>query len=195
LNNGYQKAERYHADLTQRVKSQLPRRESERRTHGLSRHSDILAAIETRLSLCSMTYNKFIESGEIESSVWVWNMAYEIIGICCFIPGRILDELFRVLNMVDAALANHNNPGQNNNAPTLPRSHELLQELRDISSMAMEYFDEKLAPNFREMLTRRFQPLPMSAELSQLLNEADEFCKIFWWILYDFGFSSNARKF
>lgn len=29
------------------------------------------------------------------------------------------------------------------------RSHEVLQELRDLSSMAMEYFDEKIAPGFK----------------------------------------------
>jgi hypothetical protein len=27
-----------------------------------------------------------------------------------------------------------------------PRAYEILQELRDISSMAMEYFDEKIVP-------------------------------------------------
>ena len=29
---------------------------------------------------------------------------------------------------------------------TQPRTHELLQELRDISSMAMEHFEEKIVP-------------------------------------------------
>jgi len=30
-----------------------------------------------------------------------------------------------------------------------PRAYEILQELRDISSMAMEYFDEKIVPGFK----------------------------------------------
>lgn len=32
-----------------------------------------------------------------------------------------------------------------------PRTHELLQELRDISSMAMEHFDEHLLPRINKM--------------------------------------------
>lgn len=36
------------------------------------------------------------------------------------------------------------------NLPVLPRPHEFLQEFRDISSMAMEYFDDKLLPEIRE---------------------------------------------
>ncbi len=32
------------------------------------------------------------------------------------------------------------------NSQCPPRSNELLQELRDISSMAMEHFDEKIVP-------------------------------------------------
>ena len=44
-----------------------------------------------------------------------------------------MDEIFRVLTYIK-------------NAPTPPRAHELLQELRDISSMAMEHFDEKIVP-------------------------------------------------
>jgi len=55
------------------VKARLPRRESERRTHPLARHVDILGAIETRISLLSMTYSKYIDQ-----------------GLCCFIPGKVI---------------------------------------------------------------------------------------------------------
>jgi len=30
-----------------------------------------------------------------------------------------------------------------------PRSHEVLMELRDISSMAMEHFEEKILPTLK----------------------------------------------
>ncbi len=33
-----------------------------------------------------------------------------------------------------------------------PRAHELLQELRDISSMAMEHFDEKIVPGLKRRM-------------------------------------------
>ncbi|GIY38158.1 f-box only protein 28 [Caerostris extrusa] len=71
LNRGFHRVERYHAKCLRQVKSQLPRRESERRKHSLARHCDILTAVETRLSLLGMTFMKFIE-----------------MDLCCFILER-----------------------------------------------------------------------------------------------------------
>lgn len=51
-----------------------------------------------------------------------------------------MDEIFRILHLLRA----ENKP---------PRAHELLQELRDISSMAMEHFDEKIVPRLKRMMT------------------------------------------
>ena len=45
--------------------------------------------------------------------------------------------MFRVLHFVKTS-------------PSPPRAHELLQELRDISSMAMEHFDEKIVPELKK---------------------------------------------
>ena len=50
---------------------------------------------------------------------------------------QVLDEMFHVLNEIRIV----SNP---------PRAHELLQELRDISSMAMEHFDEKIVPLLKQ---------------------------------------------
>jgi len=97
----------------------LPRRESERRSHPLSRHCDILTAIETRISLLGMTFMKYVD-----------------MELCCFIPGKVIDEIFSVLRTIQ----NDKNP---------PRAYEILQELRDISSMAMEYFDETIVPSLK----------------------------------------------
>lgn len=85
LNRGFIKAEKYHKTCVKNVKALLPRRESERRNHPLSRHCDVLSAVETRLSLLSMTYVKYIDA-----------------SICCFIPGKVLDELFRVLDVISS---------------------------------------------------------------------------------------------
>lgn len=123
------------------------RRESERRNHSLARHADILAAVETRLSLLNMTFMKYVDS-----------------NLCCFIPGKVssvsrdprrtvalhvftvppvclqvIDEIYRVLRYVNSTRAPQ-------------RAHEVLQELRDISSMAMEYFDEKIVPILKKKL-------------------------------------------
>jgi len=52
---------------------------------------------------------------------------------------QVLDEIYRILKSVRVS-------------PNPPRAHELLQELRDISSMAMEHFDEKIAPKLRDQM-------------------------------------------
>ncbi|XP_075902212.1 F-box only protein 28 isoform X2 [Nelusetta ayraudi] len=122
LNQGFLKVERYHNLCQRQVKAQLPRRESERRNHSLARHADILAAVETRLSLLNMTFMKYVDS-----------------NLCCFIPGKVIDEIYRVLRYVNSTRAPQ-------------RAHEVLQELRDISSMAMEYFDEKIVPILKKKL-------------------------------------------
>ncbi|KAJ9588342.1 hypothetical protein L9F63_018268, partial [Diploptera punctata] len=116
LNKGFVMVEKHHSQYLKAIKSQLPRRESERRNHPLARHSDILTAIENRLSMLSMTFTKYIDA-----------------GLCCFIPGKVIDEIYRILRNLKVTKT----PG---------RAHEVLQELRDISSMAMEYFDEKIVP-------------------------------------------------
>lgn len=67
--------------------------------------------------MLTMTYSKFID-----------------LNVCCFIPGRVLDEINSILKLLAST--------------TKPlRPHEVLQELRDISSMAIEHFDEKIAVN------------------------------------------------
>lgn len=125
LSRGFFQIEKRHSAIYKRMKSMLPRRESERRSHPLSRHCDILSAIETRLSMLSMTYLKYIES-----------------STCCFIPGKVLDEIDRILTLVDKV-------------KPAPRTHELLQELRDISSMAMEHFDEIILPRMKHKTSDR----------------------------------------
>ncbi|XP_070576421.1 F-box only protein 28-like [Ptychodera flava] len=123
LNQGYHKVDRFHSQYQKELKARLPRRESERRNHPLSRHCDILAAIETRLSLLGMTFMKYVD-----------------MNLCCFIPGKVLDEITQLIEYIKKT-------------PNPPRAHELLQELRDISSMAMEYFDEKIVPILRKKMT------------------------------------------
>lgn len=86
----------------------------------VSKHSDVLTCIETRLSMLSMTYQKYINN-----------------GTACFIPGKVIDECYKILRSISA-----------NDARNM-RAHEILQELRDISSMAIEHFDEKIVPDIK----------------------------------------------
>ncbi|ESO87650.1 hypothetical protein LOTGIDRAFT_84111, partial [Lottia gigantea] len=123
LTDGFKRVDQCHRSIHKKVKSQLPRRESERHLHPLARHVNILSAVETRLSLLSMTFTKYIDS-----------------DLCCFIPGKVLDELFNILRSLQFV----------NIKP--PRAHEFLQELRDISSMAMEHFDEAIVPILKQQI-------------------------------------------
>lgn len=120
LNRGFNKMIRTHAAHLKRLKALLPRRESERRNHPLARHTDILTCIETRISMLSMTYSKYID-----------------LNLCCFIPGKVIDEVYNIFKLIKY--------------DTKPlRAHEVLQELRDISSMAIEHFDEKIANGLKK---------------------------------------------
>lgn len=112
---------RCHSFNLKKIKNRLPRRESERRYHHLAKHADILTCIETRISMLSMTYSKYID-----------------LDLCCFIPGKVIDEVNNILKLLD----------QTSRQPL--RTHEVLQELRDISSMAIEHFDEKIANMFKK---------------------------------------------
>jgi len=125
LNFGFKAAERFHALCSREVKAKLPRRESERRAHPLARHCEILSALETRISLLSMTFHKYID-----------------FDLCCFIPGKVLDELFAVLRKLHAGVK------LATPAAIFERPFEVLKELRDLSSMAMEHFDEAVVPTF-----------------------------------------------
>ena len=53
--------------------------------HPLARHCDILTAIETRISLLGMTFMKYVD-----------------LDLCCFIPGKVIDEIFTVLRTIQA---------------------------------------------------------------------------------------------
>ena len=72
-------------------------------------------------------------------------LKYVDVNMCCFIPGKVIDEIFTVLRII----VKDENP---------PRAFEILQELRDISSMAMEYFDDKIVPNFKYNSPLKYSP-------------------------------------
>lgn len=63
---------------------------------------------------------------------------YKVPSMCLSFP-KVIDEIYRVLRYVNSTRAPQ-------------RAHEVLQELRDISSMAMEYFDEKIVPILKKRL-------------------------------------------
>ena len=67
-------------------------------------------------------------------------LKYVDLNLGCFIPGKVIDEIISVLRTIKK----DENP---------PRAYEILQELRDISSMAMEYFDDKIFSTLKVQLS------------------------------------------
>lgn len=132
LSNGFVALEKYQNKCMKALKAKMPRRESERKHHPLARHCDVLMAVETRLSMLSMTYTKHIEH-----------------GYTCFIPGKVVDEGFRVLRSIKNCLSFHSPRLE---YQSVPRSYEFLMEFRDISSMAMEHFDDQILPTIKKKM-------------------------------------------
>ena len=52
---------------------------------------------------------------------------YVDLNLCCFIPGKVIDEIISVLRTIQME-------------ENLPAAYEILEELRDLSSMAIEFF-------------------------------------------------------
>ncbi|CAH8501654.1 unnamed protein product [Heterobilharzia americana] len=102
LNKGFRAIERKVVCFHSKLRSLLPRRESERRTHPLNRHCEALSAVETRLSLLKMSIMRYADKNR-----------------CCFFSWEGVSI----------------------------RPYDILHELRDISSMAMEHFEEKILPS------------------------------------------------
>ncbi|XP_046737820.1 F-box only protein 28 isoform X2 [Diprion similis] len=105
----------------QAIKAQMPRRESARRNHPLACESDIIETLHMRLTLLQMSFGKHIERKH-----------------CCFFPGEILDEVYRILHYIRVT-------------PKLARPYKVTDELFDLSTMAMEYFKERLEPTLPEI--------------------------------------------
>ncbi|XP_012253848.2 F-box only protein 28 isoform X2 [Athalia rosae] len=121
LSSTFQRLQTQMLSRFQAIKAQMPRRESARRNHPLACESDIIETLHMRLTLLQMTFGKHIERKH-----------------CCFFPGEILDEVYRILLYVQVT-------------PKLARPYKVTDELFDLSTMAMEYFKERLEPTLPEI--------------------------------------------
>lgn len=105
----------------QDIKAKMPRRESARRNHHLAIESDIVETLHMQLNLLQMSFGKHIERKHI-----------------CFFPGDILDEVYRILHYIRVT-------------PKLHVPYKVTDELYDLSTMAMEYFKDKIEPKLPEI--------------------------------------------
>ncbi|KAG7190876.1 hypothetical protein KM043_006937 [Ampulex compressa] len=121
LNSTFQKLQAQMLSRFQAIKAQMPRRESARRNHPLACESDIIETLHMRLTLLQMSFGKHIERKH-----------------CCFFAGEILDEVCRILHYIKVT-------------PKLARPYKVTDELFDLSTMAMEYFKERIEPTLPEI--------------------------------------------
>lgn len=121
LNSTFQKLQAQMLSRFQSIKAQMPRRESARRNHPLACESDIIETLHMRLTLLQMSFGKHIERKH-----------------CCFFPGEILDEVYRILHYIKVT-------------PKLQKPYKVTDELFDLSTMAMEYFKEHIEPTLPEI--------------------------------------------
>ncbi|XP_024937584.1 F-box only protein 28 isoform X2 [Cephus cinctus] len=121
LNSTFQRLQTQMLSRFQAIKAQMPRRESARRNHPLACESDIIETLHMRLTLLQMSFGKHIERKH-----------------CCFFPGEILDEVYRILYYIKVT-------------PKLARPYKVTDELFDLSTMAMEYFKERIEPTLPEI--------------------------------------------
>lgn len=141
LNMGFRGAERRLAKCMKRIKCQLPRRQSERTKHPLSRHCDILSHVETNIHKLKMTYMNFVD-----------------IDMRRFLPGKVLDEIYKVLRAV-----------QRNEI-----SNQMSLELRDISSMATEHFNEHVLPRLKALSASAMQKQTPGRKTSEEVKKIAE---------------------
>ncbi|XP_076253785.1 F-box protein dampened [Rhynchophorus ferrugineus] len=121
LNSAFAKLQTQMLSRFQDIKKKMPRRESARRNHYLACESDIIETLHMRLTLLQMSFGKHIERKHI-----------------CFFPGEILDEVHSILHYIKTT-------------PKLDLPYKVTDELFDLSTMAMEYFKEKIEPNLPEI--------------------------------------------
>ncbi|KAH8384629.1 hypothetical protein KR093_003527 [Drosophila rubida] len=127
----------------QSIKASMPRRESARRNHPLACECDIIETCYMRLSLLQMSMGKHIERGH-----------------CCFFPGAILDEVQSILNYISIT-------------PRLQRPYRVTDELFDLSTMAMEYFKDRIEPTLPGLAYKDFFQLPITTKRPTLAISSD----------------------
>ncbi|XP_015127731.1 F-box only protein 28 isoform X1 [Diachasma alloeum] len=121
LNTTFQRLQSQMLSRFQSIKAQMPRRESARRNHPLACECDIIETLHMRLTLLQMSFGKHIERKH-----------------CCFFPGEILDEVYRILHYIKITAK-------------LTKPYKVTDELFDLTTMAMEYFKEKIEPTLPEI--------------------------------------------
>ncbi|XP_060524895.1 F-box only protein 28 [Cylas formicarius] len=159
LNSTFSKLQNQMLQRFQDIKSKMPRRESARRSHYLACESDIIETLHMRLTLLQMTFGKHIER-----------------KYCCFFPGEILDEVYSILLYIKTT-------------QKLDLPYKVTDELFDLSTMAMEYFKEKIEPNLPEIAyfstdflhfsanfagTSPNKYMPLESSTSESVNEVDQ---------------------
>ena len=70
-------------------------------------------------------------------------------NLCCFIPGKIIDEIYNIFNI----LRNQEIPNRfETKTQSINQSFEVIKALRDMSSMAKGHFEVEIMPRMKKKL-------------------------------------------
>ena len=147
LNRGFKKVEKVIDNFRKDIKSKLPRRESERNTHPYIKHSRTLCWVNAKVSELSCAFRQYNDD-----NLW------------CFIPGKIIDEVYSILNILRI----------NQETPQAYDSDNVRQELGDMSCMAREHFTEKIEPGLLQLQKHQKKDERPSSSLTFSLLEQHE---------------------
>ncbi len=126
LNAGFNKAYVFHCGVGEKIKGFLPRRESEQRSHPFFRHHCIVVAVGSYLELLRVHFEDYIKDE---------NCSF------CFYPGKLLDEIWLTLRHVNFCVRLRCQPKER---------MEILNEIRDLSKMAVDHFKKYVEPSLEE---------------------------------------------
>ena len=128
LNQGFYKVKKVLINFFNNLRSNLPRRHSARQNHPYAKHCLALNCQVKNICKLSATFGKYMEA-----------------SLCCFIPGKIIDEVYKVLKIVRVNLET-------------PEDYEKISVLnaqtRDLFSMANGHFKWEIEPALRLQLQK-----------------------------------------
>ena len=124
LNQGFYKVKEVLNNFYNNLESRLPRRHSARENHPYSNHCHTLKCQSTYMYMLSSTFGKYMDA-----------------NLCCFIPGKIIDEVYNVLNYVRVNLET-------------PEDYERISvfnaQTQDLFSMAKGHFEGEILPILKQ---------------------------------------------
>ena len=132
LNKGYKAAKLQHTKLYETIKVSSSQNHSKYTKnhplmyHILIRHYDVLSTIGRNLIILDDTFSNYIN-----------------LNLCCFIPGQVIDNMMSIFQTIQEDWDDKRDVYR----CECSNAYKALHKCIDTSVRAMQYFNEKIAPN------------------------------------------------